>query len=44
MTPPLQTVLDYRTRLDTAVISFSRYIHDLCPDARLEISFVRHET
>ncbi len=44
MTQPLQTVLDYRTRLDTAVTSFSRYIHDLCPDARLEISFVRYET
>ena len=44
MTQPLQTVLDYRACLDTAVTSFSRYIHDLCPDARLEISFVRYET
>lgn len=44
MTQPLQTVLDYRTRLGTAVTSFSRYIHDLCPDARLDISFVRYET
>jgi hypothetical protein len=44
MTQPLQTVLDYRTRLDTAVTSFSRHIHDLCPDARLDISFVRYET
>ena len=44
MTQPFQTVLDYRTRLDTAVTSFSRHIHDLCPDARLDISFVRYET
>ena len=44
MTQPLQTAPDYRTRLDTAITSFSRYIHGLCPDARLEISFVRYET
>lgn len=38
-----QPALDYRRRLDAAVTAFSLFIHDLCPDARLEISFVRYE-
>jgi hypothetical protein len=34
---------NYRTKLDKAVTAFSLFIHDLCPDARLEVSFVRYE-
>jgi hypothetical protein len=38
-----QTFADYRSRLDAAVTAFSLFIRDLCPEARLEISFVRYE-
>jgi len=38
-----QTFADYRVRLDAAVTAFSLFIRDLCPEARLEISFVRYE-
>jgi hypothetical protein len=38
-----QTIGDYRDRLDTAVTAFSRFICDLCPEARMEISFTRYE-
>ena len=34
---------DYRERLDAAVTAFSLFIRDLCPEARLEVSFARHE-
>ena len=43
MADKIQTPRDYRTRLDKAVTTFSLFIHDLCPDARLEVSFVRYE-
>lgn len=38
-----QTISDYRDRLDTAVTAFSLFICDLCPEARMEISFTRYE-
>ncbi len=38
-----QTIGDYRNRLDAAVTAFSHFICDLCPEARMEISFTRHE-
>ena len=38
-----QTISDYRDRLDTAVTAFSVFICDLCPEARMEISFTRYE-
>lgn len=31
------------TRIDAAVAVFSLFIRDLCPEARLEISFTRYE-
>jgi hypothetical protein len=34
---------DYRTRLDAAVTALSLFIRDLCPEAQLEVSFVRYE-
>ena len=34
---------DYRDRLDAAVTAFSLFIRDLCPEARIEISFTRYE-
>ncbi|MBI3798713.1 MAG: hypothetical protein HY268_17325 [Deltaproteobacteria bacterium] len=40
-TPQIQT--DYRGRLDAAVTALSLFIRDLCPNAGLEISFVRYE-
>jgi hypothetical protein len=43
MAEMLQTFSDYRSRLDTAVTAFSLFIRDLCPEAQLEISFVRYE-
>jgi hypothetical protein len=43
MTGTIQTLADYRNRLDAAVTAFSLFIRDLCPEARLEISFVRYE-
>ena len=43
MAEVIQTFSDYRSRLDAAVTAFSLFIRDLCPDARLEISFVRYE-
>jgi hypothetical protein len=43
MTGAIQTLTDYRNRLDAAVTAFSLFIRDLCPEARLEISFVRYE-
>jgi hypothetical protein len=39
----IQIVTDYRNRLDSAVTAFSLFIRDLCPEAQLEISFVRYE-
>jgi len=39
----IQTISDYRDRLDTAVTAFSLFICDLCPEARMEISFTRYE-
>ena len=38
-----QTIGDLRDRLDSAVTAFSRFIRDLCPEARMEISFTRYE-
>ena len=38
-----QTISDYRDRLDAAVTAFSLFICDLCPEARMEISFTRYE-
>ena len=38
-----QTIGEYRDRLDTAVTAFSLFIRDLCPEARMEISFTRYE-
>jgi hypothetical protein len=38
-----QTIGDFRDRLDAAVTAFSLFIRDLCPEARLEISFTRFE-
>ena len=43
MARTIQTVTDYRNRLDAAVTAFSLFIRDLCPEAHLEISFVRYE-
>lgn len=43
MTGTVQTLADYRNRLDAAVTAFSLFIRDLCPEARLEISFVSYE-
>jgi hypothetical protein len=34
---------DYRSRLNAAVTALSLFIRDLCPEAKLEISFVRYE-
>ena len=39
----IQTISDYRDRLDAAVTAFSHFICDLCPEARMEISFTRYE-
>lgn len=38
-----QTVSNYRSRLDAAVTALSFFIRDVCPEAELEISFVRYE-
>jgi len=38
-----QALIDYRNRLDAAVTNFSMFIHDLCHEAQLEISFARYE-
>jgi len=38
-----QTFAEYRNRLDAVVTAFSLFIRDLCPEAQLEISFVRYE-
>ena len=43
MAQTIQTLSDYRTRLDAAVTALSLLIRDLCPAARLEVSFVRYE-
>lgn len=43
MADRIQASRDYRTKLDKSVTAFSLFIRDLCPDARLEISFVRYE-
>ena len=43
MVQTIQTVPDYRTRLDAAVTALSLFIRDLCPEAQLEVSFVRYE-
>ena len=43
MVDMIQTSRDYRIKLDKSVTAFSLFIHDLCPDARLEVSFVRYE-
>jgi hypothetical protein len=39
----IQTVTDYRNRLDSAVTAFILSIRDLSPEAQLEVSFVRYE-
>jgi hypothetical protein len=39
----LQSALEYRRRLDAAVTAFRLFIHDLCPDVQIDISFVRYE-
>jgi hypothetical protein len=38
-----QALTDYRDRLDATVTAFSLFIRDLCPEAKLEISFARYE-
>jgi hypothetical protein len=43
MVDMIQTSCDYRSKLDKAMTAFSLFIHDLCPDARMEVSFVRYE-
>ena len=43
MAQMIQTFPEYRTRLDATVTAFSLFIRDLCPEARLEISFARYE-
>ena len=43
MAQTIRTLPDYRTRLDAAVTALSLFIHDLCPEAQLEVSFVRYE-
>ena len=43
MTQHTQTLSDYRERLDAVVTAFSLFIRDLCPEARMEISFTRYE-
>jgi hypothetical protein len=43
MAGTIQTLTDYRNRLDTAVTNFSLFIRDLCHEAQLEISFARYE-
>ena len=44
MTPTVQTRDDYRERLGAAVIAFSHFIRDLCPEARLDTSFFHYDT
>ena len=44
MTQTVQTDDDYRERLGAAVIAFSRFIRDLCPEARLDTSFFHYDT
>jgi len=43
MAQTIRTLPDYRTRLDAAVTALSLFIHDLRPEAQLEVSFVRYE-
>ena len=43
MAQTLQTLPDYRTRLDAAVTALSLFIRELCPEAQMEVSFVRYE-
>lgn len=43
MAQTIQEVRDYRAKLDAAVTTLSRFIHDLCAAAQLEVSFVRYE-
>lgn len=43
MAQTIQTLPDYRTRLDVAVTALSLFIRDLCPETRLEVSFARYE-
>ncbi|MGH9426545.1 MAG: hypothetical protein ACRD2L_09615 [Terriglobia bacterium] len=43
MTRKNQTASNYRGRLDAAVTTLSFFIRDVCPEAGLEISFVRYE-
>lgn len=43
MAKPLSLGADRRTLADQYVTDFSLYIKDLCPDAGLEISFIRYE-
>ena len=44
MTQTVQTRDDYRERLGAAVVAFSRFIRDLCPEARLDTSFFHYDT
>ncbi len=43
MTQTAQTHDDYRERLGAAVTTFSRFIRDLCPEARLDTSFFHYD-
>ena len=43
MTQTVQTRDDYRERLGAAVTTFSRFIRDLCPEARLDTSFFHYD-
>jgi hypothetical protein len=43
MAQTIQTLPDYRTRLDAAITALSLLIRDLCPEARLEVSLARYE-
>ena len=39
----VQTLSDYRDRLDATVTTFSLFIRQLCPEADIEVSFARFE-
>ena len=43
MAGTIQTLIDYRNKLDAAITAFSLFIHDLCQEAQLEISLARYE-
>ena len=43
MAETIQRLANFGDRLDAAVTAFSLFIRDLCPEARLDISFTRYE-